>query len=179
MSKKSQEILYDSEPENVAHNEVVTPVAVTQPQNIPIVAPIPIKPPSRAPKSQTVTKYPDIVAKTETKTEMFKCAYCDRQFVRNYYLNRHIEDGRCTVLRNIEKAKEKQLKDLEDKINQKLQEKNLRDEKKQMKALTTVKEVKPVKATKDKPVKPVKDKPVKPIEPVQQQRPRSGFIINF
>jgi hypothetical protein len=79
------------------------------------------------------------------------------------------------------------LKDLEAKINQKLHKKDLREEKKQMKALTTtVKEVKPAKQTAVKPVAPVQ-------QPVQQQvqqpplalgrtsdiRQRSGFIINF
>jgi hypothetical protein len=72
MSKKSQEILYDSEPENVETNEVVQTEAVQIPQDIPIVAPIPIRP-IRAPKIQTVVKPLEIEAKTDT----FKCAYCD------------------------------------------------------------------------------------------------------
>ena len=169
MSKKSQEILYDSEVENVETNEVVEVVAVAQPQIIPIVAPIPI----RAPKSQTPVKVDEI-------KESFKCAYCDKQFVRNYYLNRHVEDGRCPVIRNIAKAKEKQLKDLEDKINQKLHKKDLREEKKQMKALTTPVKEKPVKPV--KAVKPVKQvQPVPAVQPVQQyqQRPKNGYIVNF
>jgi hypothetical protein len=173
MSKKSQEILYDSEPENVETNEVVQTEAVQIPQDIPIVAPIPIRP-IRAPKSK-------IALEPVAKTETFKCAYCDKQFVRNYYLNRHIEDGRCPVIRNINKAKEKQLKDLEVKINQKLHKKDLREEKKQMKALTTVVKETPVKAVKPRAVKPVQSaQPVQPVQqPVQQPRQRSGFIINF
>jgi hypothetical protein len=170
MSKKKQEILYDSEVENVEAEQVEQPITAEQPQNVQQVAPNLEQQKTLATKSKTIIK-PDV-------KETFKCTYCEKCFARNYYLNRHIEDGRCTIKRNMDISREKQLKEIEDKINLKLQKKDMRVEKKLMKAISSA--VKPVSQKQvQQPVKAVKE--VKPVQqPVQQQaRPRSGFIVNF
>lgn len=172
MSKKKQEILYDSEVENVEAEQVEQPITAEQPQNVQQVAPNIEQPKTRATKSKIIVN-PDV-------KESFKCTYCEKCFARNYYLNRHIEEGRCTIKRNIDISREKQLKEIEDKINLKLQKKDMRAEKKLMKSMTSV--VNPVKAVKEVKPKPVAKQPVQQQvqQPVQQQaRPRSGFIVNF
>ena len=132
MSKKSQEILYDSAEESVEASQVVEQPPEQVPQNINIVAPKP----QRAPKTAVNVAQPK---------ESFVCPLCSKIFARNYYLNRHIEDGRCNVKRSMDLAKQKQAEEVERLLLAKLNKKAEREAKKATKAV--VQPVKPAKKT--------------------------------
>ena len=167
MSKKSQEILYDSEEENTQAVQQEQPQPQEMPQDQSIVAPKP----QRAPK-QTPVK--------EAVKQTFTCQLCNKQFARNYYLNRHIDEGRCNVKRNIELAKQKQLEETERLILEKMNKKAERLAKKEAKMSQPVKQ--PVKQAKNPPQQqqpaPPPPRPQAP-PPRQQQTPYPNFIINF
>lgn len=171
--KNNPKILYDSEPESVEEGEIV-------PQTTQVQAPAP-KP--RAPKQakQEIKKpenWSEFVddkledRKVEQKPKLYCCDFCGKSFVRNYHLNRHIQEQRCNVKRNMDVAREAQLKQMEAEIMEKLKKKELRKERK------ALKEKIPPPA---KPKKAVQQ--TKPVEqPVQQpvpQRPYPKYTINF
>jgi hypothetical protein len=85
---------------------------------------------------------------------------CSKTFARNYYLNRHIDEGRCNVKRNMELAKQKQAEEVEverlllDKLNNKAE----REAKKATKAKA------PVDKTEEKPAAKKKAAPKKKAE---------------
>ena len=167
MSKKSQEILYDSEVENVEAPQVEEQQPQQVPQNVPIVAPKP----QRAPKAKVVAT---------PQKESFICPLCSKTFARNYYLNRHIDDGRCNVKRNMELAKQKQAEEVERLLLDKLNKKAEREAKKATKAAKP-----PAKPAKKPPqTKATKAAPQQAPQQQQQQQqthynPHPDFIVNF
>jgi hypothetical protein len=175
MSKKSQEILYDSEVEMIQEAPIANELPPPLPQDIEYVAPKPVIK-QMAPRAKTAVK-------TDIKA-IFTCEFCHKNFARNYYLNRHIEDGRCNVKRNLDLSQAKQLKETEDKINLKIQQKELRAQKKLMKQTAPIKQA-PVKQAPVKPVKPVavyadaRRERKAPLKQAIEPRKTGGFIVNF
>ena len=113
--------------------------------------------------------------KDTPKKELFKCEFCQRGFIRNYHLNRHIIEQRCTVKREIDRLKEIELLEKEQKLNQKAVKKKIREDKKLLKEKENEANKEKEKAVVQKAVvqKPVIQKPV-----IQKQViPR--FVINF
>jgi len=158
MAKKSKEILYESDDEK----EIAEQIDNEMPQNINIVAPKPIK----AIKAIKAIKIPQIKEKEIPQIkekEIFKCELCNKQFIRNYYLNRHIDEGRCNVKRNIDLAKQKQFEENEKILLEKILKKTLK----------VKKQAKPKKQPQiQQPQRP-------PTPPPQIQQPRLKYIINF
>ena len=127
----------------------------------------------------------------------FKCELCNKEFARNAFLQKHINELRCNVKREQTKKVEDELNDLKNKLDVKLQRKNAREqeklEQKQMKEdfdeikifererkqyekiLSDERKknekllLKLQKQQEQVQEKPVKEKPVKPVKPVQQQ----------
>ena len=189
MTKKSQEILYDSEEEYTPVEQQEQPQPEQMPQNVKIVAPKPqraskikndiqqVQPPVQPQIQQQIQ--PQIQSQPEEKPK-FECNLCHKMFARNYYLNRHIDDGRCNVKRNIDLAKQKQLEENERLLLEKLKKKELRLVKKEAKAVQPVKEVKKTTQPKQQS-QPKQQPPQRPPAPPprQQQTPYPNFIINF
>lgn len=111
MSKKSKEILYDSEEENTQAVQQEQPQQQEMPQEVNIIAPKPQRAPRKQPPPQPQQpppqpQQPPPQAKEAAQKAIFQCQLCNKQFAKNYYLN--IDEGRCNVKRNIELAKQKQ-----------------------------------------------------------------------
>lgn len=122
--------------------------------------------------------------KTEIKEneELFTCKFCNKSYKRVYHLNRHLEDNRCTVKRDIDKRRGFELDEMEKAIMLKLQKKELNKEKKIMKQRLTIKEPIPIKP------KAIKQPVIrKQAQPKQQEptiyKPQNNnvpkYIINF
>ena len=177
--KTKAEILYDSDVESETSKQQEPITEVVKPQNTQ----------QDAPKQWDNFVNDDIEKPTKTakitkqQQDLFTCQYCKKGFCRNYYLNRHLDEGRCSVKRSIDVSKEIELKALEQAINAKLQKQELRREKKALKEQNKLVE---------QPVKPVVEKPIKPVvpraepkqnkqvaEPPQQTTNRPRYIINF
>ena len=131
------------EPEPV--NEVIS-VEPQKPPEIPPRAPAFREPKKRGrkkreePKNQSWEEYID--DNIENKMPIYNCPECNKDFKRKHFLKRHLEEMRCSAVR--EKLKKEK-------------ESFMEEQKKQM-------EQKPVKPVKEKPVRPVKEKPVKPVK---------------
>lgn len=189
MNKKSQEILYCSEEENepVEQQEQLQPEPM--PQNIKTVAPKP----QRASKVKNNILSPPQVEPLQTQPEpqiksqpqekqkqIFQCQLCNKQFARNYYLNRHIDEGRCSVKRNMDLARQKQMEENERLILEKMKKRDMRIAKKEAKQAQPVKQVKKQTQPRQPPQTP-QTPPPRPQAPAprQPQNPLSNFIINF
>lgn len=163
--KNKSKILYDSENESESTEQLKPSTATTEPQNTTQDAPKQwdnfvnddIEKPVKKPKL------------TKQQQDLFSCQFCNKGFCRNYYLNRHLEDGRCSVKRAIDSSKEIELKAIEDAINAKLQKQELRKEKKALKEQVN----KIVEPSTTVPVKVVQPKPVKPVKQVKEPKPKA------
>jgi hypothetical protein len=186
MSKKSQEILYDSEEEYIPQEQQEQQHVQEIPQNVNIVAPKPqrakkpkinipqVQPPQ--PQEPQVPPQPQVQSQPEEK-QKFECKLCHKMFARNYYLNRHIDEGRCNVKRNMDLAKQKQMEENERLILEKMRKRDERIAKKEAKAVQPVKQVKKPPQPKQQLQQPPQRPPAP--APIQHQSPYSNFIINF
>lgn len=161
----NKNILYDSEPESEEEGEVRQEYNEPLPQNETIKPP---KPPPKTPSKPKVIKHKiqeqwtdfvnDDIEKQQIKSKkepekLYKCEFCNKGFAKNYYLNRHIQEARCTIKRDIDLRRERELKELEAQITLKLQKQQER------------------KARKEQKVKPVEY--VEPVKPKQPRKPRA------
>jgi hypothetical protein len=179
MNKKSQEILYCSEEENepVEQQEQIQPEPM--PQNIKINAPKP----QRVSKAKINTQQPEIKEIQQPipqEKQTFQCQLCNKQFARNYYLNRHVDEGRCSVKRNMDLARQKQMEENERLILEKMKKRDLRLAKKEAKQSQPIKQVKKQIQSRQPPQRP-QTPPPRPQAPAprQHQTPFPNFIINF
>ena len=194
-------ILYNSEPESEEEKEQPIKQAPEQPQNIKIKIPKqdniyqekPLKKPSKTVKKQqewdeyindNLEEYKKKEYNKQPKN--FKCEYCNQEFVREYHLNRHLNEQRCIVKRNEDIKREYELKQLEKQIEEKLKKKELRQQKKKLMEQNNykVEEEKPKrKQYTRKPKEEIKqvEEEYKP-QPIQQPKPirtQPKYIINF
>lgn len=132
------------ENEPVKEPEPVNEVISVEPPPTPVIEPKKRgRKKKEEPKNQSWDEY--IEDNIENRMPKYTCDACNKDFKRKHFLKRHLEEMRCSAIR--EKLKE---------------EKNmLEEQKKQME--------KPVKQVKEKPVKAVREKPVKE-KPVKQVR---------
>lgn len=190
----NKNILYDSEPESDGEEEI------KQEQNNPLPQNETVKPP----KPQTKTKVVkhkiqeqwdkfvnDDIEKQQIKQlkqqkepeKLYKCEYCSKGFAKNYYLNRHIQEGRCSVKRDIDLRRERELKELELNLSLKLQKQEERKKKKAIKDAEVVEQNKPVKL--EKPPRKPRAQPQKATytEPIVVQpnpvRQLPKYVFNF
>lgn len=185
----NKNILYDSEPESEEEGEIRQEEIKPLPQNEPIKPPKqPLKP--KATKHRVAEQWEqfvnDDIEKQQIKPQkepekLFKCEFCNKGFAKNYYLNRHIQEGRCTIKRDIDLRRERELKELEAQITLKLQKQQERKAKKALKVVEPVEPVKPVKPPRKPRAPPKPKQEYRQEEPVYiQPKPKPPkYIINF
>jgi hypothetical protein len=111
--------------------------------------------------------------------KLFKCDFCNRSFVRNYHLNRHID--RCTVKHEIDRVKEIQYNENENNKKIKQQKKEKREANKLLKEQEQINIVapKPVRVTKPKEIIKPQELIIRPKIQPPQSIPQHKYIIRF
>lgn len=116
--------------------------------------------------------------KEEKEKQVHQCPECYMVFTRNAFLNKHIQELRCPVYRDIAKRKEMELKEIEQQLNEKMLKIKKRQEKKQLKEMEQIKQPKPTKPKNQEiPEQPLRPPNPQPQAPIQRQLPI--FKINF
>lgn len=131
---------------------------------------------------QTTPSNKDAICKKVKKEKpQHICSNCNKVFARKWFLDRHIDELRCNVIREKTKEENIKLKAIEMKEAEKQQKKMLREERKKMKDALEYKMI----LAKEKELKRKKDEefkqPTQPLEIVKPIpiKPTSGFKICF
>jgi uncharacterized Zn-finger protein len=193
MNKKN-ELLYDSDnDENIEEEQQEIIKNVYEPQLNNIIAPeIEITKPKlkrnitikNVPKQEKWSDFinDDIEEANVIKippAKLFKCDYCNRSFVRNYHLNRHMD--RCTVKHEIDRVKEIQYNENENNKKIKQQKKEKREANKLLKEQEQINIIapKPIRANKPKEIIKPQELITRPKIQPPQLTPQHKYIIRF
>lgn len=166
-SKLKSKVLYDSDIEDETENEIIENHTIDKPT--PSLEQI-------APSSQDTSK--EITVKVSKDKPKHICSECKKEFARKWFLDRHISELRCEVIREKTKQRDIEIKAKEMKDKEKEERRIKREEKKRLKEAQGLRQQK--EEIKIQKKKIATQQPIQTIQPIQQPKPIRPLVkISF